>query len=119
MNKKIFFRLDWLSILLYLLLVSFGLVNIYSSGFSNTTIVFWDPNYLVGKQFWIFIACLIILPFVLAIKSNFFEHLTYIFYGVSIISLLGLFIFGQTVSGATSWYSLGGFSVQQSECAKI
>ena len=119
MNKKIFFRLDWLSILLYLLLVSFGLVNIYSSGFSNTTILFWDPDYLVGKQFWIFIGCLIILPLILAVKSNFFEHLTYIFYGISIFSLLGLFIFGQTISGATSWYSLGSFSLQPSEFAKI
>ena len=119
MNKKIFFRLDWLSILLYLLLVSFGLVNIYSSSFSNTTILFWDLDSLVGKQFWIFIACLVILPLVLAVKSNFFEHLTYIFYGISIFSLLGLFIFGQTISGATSWYSLGSFSLQPSEFAKI
>ena len=119
MNKKIFFRLDWLSILLYLLLVSFGLVNIYSSSFSNTTILFWDLDNLVGKQFWIFIACLVILPIVLAVKSNFFEHLTYIFYGISIFSLLGLFIFGQTISGATSWYSLGSFSLQPSEFAKI
>jgi len=119
MNKNIFFRLDWLSIMLYLLLVSFGLVNIYSSAFSNTTILFWDPDYLVGKQFWIFIACLIILPLILAVKSNFFEHLTYIFYGISIFSLLGLFIFGETISGATSWYSLGSFSLQPSEFAKI
>ena len=119
MNKKIFFRLDWLSILLYLLLVSFGLVNIYSSSFSNTSILFWDLDSLVGKQFWIFIACLVILPLVLAVKSNFFEHLTYIFYGISIFSLLGLFIFGQTISGATSWYSLGSFSLQPSEFAKI
>ena len=119
MNKNIFFRLDWLSIILYLLLVSFGLVNIYSSGFSNKIILFWDPDYLVGKQFWIFIACLIILPLILAVKSNFFEHLTYIFYGISIFSLLGLFIFGETISGATSWYSLGSFSLQPSEFAKI
>ena len=119
MNKNIFFRLDWLSIILYLLLVSFGLVNIYSSDFSNKIILFWDPDYLVGKQFWIFIACLIILPLILAVKSNFFEHLTYIFYGISIFSLLGLFIFGETISGATSWYSLGSFSLQPSEFAKI
>jgi len=60
-----------------------------------------------------------ILPLILAVKSNFFENLTYIFYGISILSLLGLFIFGQTISGATSWYSLGSFSLQPSEFAKI
>jgi len=63
--------------------------------------------------------CLIILPAILYIKSNFFEHLSYIFYGLSIISLMGLFLFGQTISGATSWYLIGGFSLQPSEFAKI
>ena len=73
----------------------------------------------VGKQFWIFMLCSIILPAILYIKSNFFEHLSYIFYGLSIISLIGLFLFGQTISGATSWYLIGGFSLQPSEFAKI
>ena len=119
MNNKLFFRLDWLSILLYVLLVSFGLVNIYSSSFSETPIAFWNTDYLVGKQFWIFIACLISLPIILAVKSSFLEHLTYVFYGLSILSLIGLFVFGKTISGATSWYFIGGLSLQPSEFAKI
>ena len=32
---------------------------------------------------------------------------------------MGLFVFGQTISGATSWYSIGGFSLQPSEFAKL
>jgi rod shape determining protein RodA len=35
------------------------------------------------------------------------------------LSLLGLFFFGQKISGATSWYFIGGFSMQPSEFAKI
>tara|TARA_B110000238_G_scaffold187655_1_gene217962 strand:+ start:9 stop:1028 length:1020 start_codon:yes stop_codon:yes gene_type:complete len=38
---------------------------------------------------------------------------------ISLLSLIGLFIFGQTVNGANSWYFLGGISVQPSEFAKI
>jgi len=76
-------------------------------------------NSPAGKQFWIFIFSLIFLPIILFINSNFFEHLSLIFYILSILSLLGLFFFGQKISGATSWYFIGGFSIQPSEFAKI
>ena len=33
--------------------------------------------------------------------------------------MLGLFVFGNTVSGATSWYNIGGISFQPSELAKV
>ena len=119
MNNKLVFRLDWMSIMLYIILVVFGMINIYSTRFSDSTLAFWDLGSPVGKQFWIFVLCLSSLPIVLFIKSNFFEHLSYFFYGLSIVSLIGLFVFGQTISGATSWYLIGGFSLQPSEFAKI
>src|SRR6056300_1521150 len=119
MNSSPFFRLDWLSILIYFLLVSFGILNIYSSIHTDTIQPFWDISHVAGKQFWIFIGCCILLPLVLFIKSNLFEHLSYVFYGISILSLIGLFIFGQTISGATSWYNIGGIGLQPSEFAKL
>ena len=48
-----------------------------------------------------------------------FEHLAYILYSIIIILLLGLFVFGTTKSGATSWYDFGGISLQPSEFSKI
>lgn len=119
MNNSLLFRLDWLSLLTYIALVSFGIINIYSTTFSDSALSIWNPASISGKQFWIFGACLIAMPFILYIKSNFFEHFSYIFYGLSILSLIGLFIFGQTISGATSWYSIGGFSLQPAEFTKI
>jgi rod shape determining protein RodA len=119
MNKKLIFRLDWLSIFFYIALVIFGMINIYSTRLSESDIAVWDLGSPVGKQLWIFVFCLFILPAILYIKSNFFEHLSYVFYGLSLLSLIGLFIFGQTISGATSWYLIGGFSLQPSEFAKI
>jgi rod shape determining protein RodA len=119
MNNSLLFRLDWLSLLTYIALVSFGIINIYSTTFSDSALSIWNPASISGKQFWIFGACLIAMPFILYIKSNFFEHFSYIFYGLSILSLIGLFIFGQTISGATSWYSICGFSLQPAEFTKI
>ena len=119
MNNSLLFRLDWLSLLTYIALVSFGIINIYSTTFSDSALSIWNPASISGKQFWIFGACLIAMPFILYIKSNFFEHFSYIFYGLSILSLIGLFIFGKTISGATSWYNIGGFSLQPAEFTKI
>lgn len=119
MNNSLLFRLDWLSLLTYITLVSFGLINIYSTTFSDGALSIWNPASIAGKQLWIFIACLITMPFILYIKSNFFENFSYILYGLSILSLVGLFIFGQTISGATSWYNIGGFGLQPSEFTKI
>ena len=119
MNNSLLFRLDWFSLLTYIALVSFGLINIYSTTFIDSALSIWDPSSIAGKQLWIFIACLITMPFILYVKSNFFEHFSYIFYGISIFSLVGLFIFGQTISGATSWYNIGGFGLQPAEFTKI
>ena len=119
MTKSIVFRMDWLSLIIYLLLVIFGIINIYSTTLSEVTVSLFDMNSPAGKQFWIFIFSLIFLPIILFINSNFFEHLSLIFYILSILSLLGLFFFGQKISGATSWYFIGGFSLQPSEFAKI
>ena len=119
MTKSIVFRMDWLSLIIYLLLVIFGIINIYSTTLSEVTVSLFDMNSPAGKQFWIFIFSLIFLPIILFINSNFFEHISLIFYILSILSLLGLFFFGQKISGATSWYFIGGFSLQPSEFAKI
>ena len=119
MNNSMIFRVDWVSFILYLFLVCFGIVNIYSTGFTEAGTPFWEWGTSVGKQFWLFIISLMFLPLVLFINSNFFEHLAYLLYGLSILSLLGLFLFGQKISGATSWYLIGGFSLQPSEFVKI
>lgn len=111
--------MDWLSLIIYLLLIIFGIINIYSTTLSEATVSLFDLGSPAGKQFWIFIFSLMFLPIILFINSNFFDHLSLIFYILSILSLLGLFIFGQKISGATSWYFISGFSLQPSEFAKI
>jgi rod shape determining protein RodA len=53
------------------------------------------------------------------IDIKFFERYASILFLVSILSLLGLWVFGTEVSGARSWYAIGGFSLQPSEFAKV
>ena len=59
MNKKILSRLDWLSILIFLILVGFGILNIYSATYSEFSISIFNSGNPAGKQFWIFMISLV------------------------------------------------------------
>jgi rod shape determining protein RodA len=119
MNKSIIFRLDWMLLLVYLVLVSFGIVNVYSATFSETSGGLFDLTQAVGKQVFFLVFSLFTGIIILAINSKFFEQFASLGYFISILLLVGLFVFGKTVSGATSWYNIGGISFQPSELVKV
>lgn len=111
-------KFDWVTIFIYVALVAIGWVNIYSASFNTTSTEFFDFSQIYLKQLvWISLS-LILIPFILAIDSKFYERFSSVIYIVSLISLIGLFVLGKNVNGATSWYFLGGFSIQPSEFAK-
>ena len=117
MNKSLY-RLDWITIILYLALVSFGLVNIYSTNFNENSSIF-NLKIPVGKQFLFFMVSVFVGVLILITKAKFFERFASVFYLLTILSLVGLFLFGKNISGATSWYSFGSIGLQPSEFAKV
>lgn len=112
-------RLDWLTVILYVLLVFIGWINIYSTSLSDTDTSLFDFSTMYGKQMLFIGLAFLGIVFVLFVESNFFERFASIFYVISIVLLLGLFVFGKTIAGATSWYDLGFFNLQPSELAKV
>ncbi|MCF6294902.1 MAG: rod shape-determining protein RodA [Flavobacteriaceae bacterium] len=119
LNRNRNFKFDWISIILFLLLVGFGWLNIFSASLSGEVTSYFDFSQPYGKQlvFIIFTFALIILVF--SLEAKFYERFASIIYLASILSLIGLFLFGKTVSGATSWYTIGSMTIQPSEFAKV
>ena len=115
MNKLA--RFDWSSLGLCVILVCIGLVNIYSVLY-NANDNSLALSYIVKQviSLGLGIALIIIIQF---LDTRFFERYSSIIYLLAIVSLLGLWLFGTEVSGAQSWYSIGGFSLQPSEFAKV
>lgn len=115
MNK--FLRFDWVALTLFLMLVGIGLVNIYSAVYdaNNTAIA---AGFMQKQLISLGIGLVLIFLFQF-IDIKFFERYASILFLVSIVSLLGLWAFGTEVSGARSWYAIGGFSLQPSEFAKV
>ena len=117
MNKKIFL-FDWISFLLMVTLIIIGLFNIYSTTYDINSSIF-NYNIPVGKQFFFLNICFFFSLIILFINSKSFEKYSSIVYLISIILLIGLLFFGKNISGATSWYTFGGFSFQPSEFSKL
>ena len=116
--NKIIYRLDWVTILLYVALVIFGISNIYSTNYNeNSNLI--NLKIPVGKQVAFAVASFIVAIVMLTIKAKVFERFTSVFYLLTLILLIGLFAFGSNISGATSWYSFGGVGLQPSEFAKV
>ena len=119
MNKGILFRLDWVLILLYTTLVVFGFFNIYSTTYQADVNSIFDLSLPIGKQLWFWLLSLVMIAFLMAVRAKFIQQFAQIIYGISVALLVGLFLFGKTISGATSWYVFGGLSFQPAEFAKM
>jgi rod shape determining protein RodA len=110
---------DWISILIYLALILFGWANIYSASLGSTSGSFFDLEQPYGKQALFVGLSIFLVIIILSIEAKFYQRFSSIIYLVSLLSLAGLFVFGKTISGATSWYSFGSFGLQPSEFAKF
>ncbi|TYA57973.1 rod shape-determining protein RodA [Formosa maritima] len=112
------FKFDWMTIIIFLLLIGFGWLNILSASHIGETIDYLDFTQPYGKQLVFIILTFGLIILILSIESKFYERFSSIIYIVSMLSLIGLFIFGKNVNGATSWYAIGGMTIQPSEFAK-
>lgn len=118
-GKSVVKRLDWLTVFLYIILVFFGWVNIYSTTLTDTQIPIFDFGTLYGKQLFFIGLSVLLIVIILALEASFFERFSGVLYVVAVLLLLGLYAFGKTIAGATSWYDLGFFNLQPSEFAKL
>jgi len=110
-NQSVKNNIDWISVFIYITLVILGWLNIYSSSLLST-----EGTY--QKQL-IFIGCTVPLIFVvLFVDGKFYEKYASIIFGVALLSLAGLFLFGKTIAGQRCWYAIGSFTLQPSEFAK-
>ena len=113
------FRFDWITIIIFLLLVGFGYLNILSASHTGNTIDYFDFSQPYGKQLIFIFLTFGLIILLLAVDAKFYERFSSIIYIVSMLSLVGLFLFGKNVNGATSWYAIGGMTIQPSEFAKM
>ena len=118
-STKLIHNIDWLTILIYFILVFIGWLNIYSTTITDQDSSIFNLNLPYGKQLLFIGLSSIIIVLVMSFEAKFYERFSSVIYLASMVLLVGLFLFGKNINGATSWYSFGGFGFQPSEFAKV
>ena len=105
-------RINWVVICILFVFFFTGCAVLYSASGG-------DLNPLVKNHIIKFIFSLIVFIFILLISLKFIKSLSLYFYLISVASLIFLIFFGTESAGSKRWISLGFFSIQPSEFAKI
>ena len=118
-SKGIIGKIDIWLLIIYLALVTIGILSIYAAAFNENHPHIYDTTQNYGKQMLFFGISLVVGFVLLLIDAKFFNAFAYVIYGFSILSLLLVLVIGSKVSGSTSWIQFGSFSFQPSELAKF
>ena len=118
-QEKFTGKIDWITVMLYLILVFIGWFTIYSAVYSEESSYIFDSRYNSGKQFQWMVFCAVIALVVLIIDSKFFSTFAYPIYGFFLVVVVAVTFLGVEVKGQRNWIRFGGFQMQPSELAKF
>jgi len=117
-NQSVINNIDWITVIIYILLVIMGWMNIYSASLPIEETSIFDLSQIYGRQMLFIFLTIPLIFIILSMEAKIFEKYSTVFYILGIFSLLGLFAFGKTIKGQTNWYQFGGFGFQPSEFVK-
>lgn len=111
MSNRNFKNIEWWILILAILLCIVGFVALYSATQS-------DNFEILKKQIIWFAISLIVMVFIAFIDYKILVKISPILYGLSLILLVAV-LFTKSINGASSWFNIGGFSLQPAEIAKV
>ena len=117
-QNNIFAGIDWILVIIYITLVSFGWLNIFAASKTEENIELLSFSTKYGKQLIFIILSIPLIIIILFFNAKFYEKFASILYFISIFSLILLFPFGKEINGAKSWFNFGVMGLQPSEFAK-
>ncbi len=118
-NVSVFRSLDWMTIVLYLLLVCAGAVSIYAASYDFDSASLFDLEEFSGKQIlWIGLS-LVLGCVILLIDYRLYEAYAYLIYGMVLLLLLATIFLAPNIKGSHSWLVFGPVSLQPAEFGKF
>lgn len=118
-HNSIFYGVDRITVLLYVLIVLAGWVSITSASYDEETADLFAFSHFYMKQLvWVGVAWVTALV-VLLLDDRFYHMFAYPAYIAGLVVLVGALLFGREVNGAKAWFEFGSFRVQPVEFVKI
>lgn len=117
-KENVWKSIDWITVLLYLVLVTCGWFSICGASYTYGETDLFSFDSRSGKQL-VWIGCSMGLGFVLLmLEEKIYEVLAYLFYAAMMLLLLVTPFIARDIKGSLSWISLGPVSLQPAEFAK-
>lgn len=118
-NSNILGRLDWVTVILWMVMMVMGWLNIYAAVYNEQHTSIFDMSQRYGKQLIFIIAALVLAILVMVTDNKLWFFFAWFIYGFFILLLLLVLIVGNEINGARAWFSFGSFGLQPSEFAKF
>ena len=118
-NSTIFHNIDWITVLIYLVLMVMGWMNIYAAVYNEEHYVITDISQKYGKQLIWIITSIVLAIIILIIDENFYTAFAYLIFGIFIAANIAVPFLGREVKGSRSWFRFGDFGIQPAEFMKF
>lgn len=116
---SVFRSIDWITIVLYLILVTAGAISIYAASYDFDHASLFDLNEFSGKQIlWIGLS-LVLGAVILILDYRIYKIYAYPIYIVVLFLLLLTIFIAPNINGSHSWIVLGPVSLQPAEFGKF
>ncbi len=122
-NAKVSSGIDWLSVLIYFVLVALGILCIFMVEYKPDTNIlktFLGGKANYSKQLMFAGISVVLALFILLADSKLFTAFANLFYAFGVVLMLSTFVIGKSVNGSKSWIPVGGgFNLQPVELCNI
>jgi rod shape determining protein RodA len=112
-DRRLLAHFDWPLLTLVLIISLIGVFNLYSATFGQVEAPLYAKQIL-----WIGIGLAVAL-FITIFDYRLYRDFAYFFYGISLILLMGVFIYQTIHPEVSRWIKIGPFFLQPAELAKI
>jgi rod shape determining protein RodA len=118
-SERLFYNVDWLLVVFFLLLVTMGWMNIYSAVYDEQKSNIFDFTHRQESKQMVFVFISIVIGVgILVLDASFFTATAiFIYAGIILLNVVVAFA-GADVKGSKSWFKFAGFTLQPAEFAK-
>ncbi len=118
-QPSIFRSLDWLTIIIYLSLLTFGWISVCGASYTYGDTDIFSLSTRSGMQI-VWIGTSICLGFVIIMMDDrFYDTFAYVIYGILLLLLFATIFNPHSIKGSRSWLVLGPLRLQPAEFAKF
>ncbi|WP_026703018.1 putative lipid II flippase FtsW [Salibacterium aidingense] len=110
---------DWWLIISALLLTMFGIIMIYSASFPLAIDIYDNASHFFDRQLIWFVVGMGLLVFFMHFRYDMWRKLSPLLILGSVLLLITVLLVGTHIRGATSWITIGPFTIQPSEFVKL